>query len=559
MNLISKLTSRFRPSSHRTSGATPSSNATKQKTGATGGSPLETGSNTPQKVTTDGNRVRQSFRRLKKSTKKTSDEGASALPEIPPVQQEEYKKPLCKRSASAKITDNVSNAVAEESSQGNSQLVLRKTPGTTPAPESLGCSNYSEHSFKSRIVGQSSTYPSPKPAPEITHTERKGETLICQPTDDFDDSEPLPHIKPKISIPPDPLPIAGHSTTSYQMAEIREGHVCRSSLNNIQVGQTIPTNNIEKSLNKTGALGRGQYGSIVTMFFGSNEYAVKKGVLFDFEFNALSELHHENIISLDLVIAGKAKEGAHQHYCYYFMPRLTTSLDKCLLNQTPSMSFLLTSEKKKVVIDNLKSILSGTTSALAYIHSKGYLHLNLKASCILIDMKCCIHTDGTSTLICDCPNRPQIKVTGFKQCKKKSIADEKDSTSSKHSEEYDIWSLGCLMSSLLTNCRPETFETTHPSAAPPKTPNTQADNSEEQPRWKKELESYTDGEPQKIAGLALQCILPTAQRPTAKGIIDSRIFSKVTNQELTDTPRNSRTVQNISFIPKIGKKAAWVL
>ena len=103
------------------------------------------------------------------------------------------------------------------------------------------------------------------------------------------------------------------------------------------------------------------------------------------EVEILASLHHDNILPLQAVMMGEEDPQSPSHFlCYHFMPRMSGDLQSYLTKVGHgALSNLLMQHKEdptmlQLVVDNTKHILRSTLKGLAYLHSVGIVHSDVK-------------------------------------------------------------------------------------------------------------------------------------------------------------------------------------
>ena len=104
-----------------------------------------------------------------------------------------------------------------------------------------------------------------------------------------------------------------------------------------------------------------------------------------------SALKHKNILPLLAVLMGEKHEHhSGRFYCYHFMPRMDYDLRQILsTKEVGCLKYLYRNcstnlPKFDRAFSNVKYILKETLKALAYIHSNGYVHRDVKGIYIVI-------------------------------------------------------------------------------------------------------------------------------------------------------------------------------
>ena len=103
------------------------------------------------------------------------------------------------------------------------------------------------------------------------------------------------------------------------------------------------------------------------------------------EVDILSSLDHDNVLLLQAVMMGEENPKRPSRFlCYHFMPRMSGDLQSYLTKVGHgALSNLLMQHKEdptmlQLVVDNTKHILRSTLKALAYLHSVGIVHNDVK-------------------------------------------------------------------------------------------------------------------------------------------------------------------------------------
>ncbi len=164
----------------------------------------------------------------------------------------------------------------------------------------------------------------------------------------------------------------------------------------------------------TERIGSGGNGFVFVMYHGKKRYAVKKTVLRAAEVNVQTALSHNNILALNAVLMGERHERhPERFYCFHFMPRMDYDLRKILSDKKTGClkSYHLANARDPAKFargfKNVMHFLNETREGIAYMHSKGFVHRDIKAGNIMIKMQC---RHKHTPLTCDCGNFSGFKV-----------------------------------------------------------------------------------------------------------------------------------------------------
>ena len=178
-------------------------------------------------------------------------------------------------------------------------------------------------------------------------------------------------------------------------------------------------------------LGKGGNSSVVRVCHDQKAYAMKKTKFRELEIKIHAELQHQNIIPLHAVIYGEHEERkkVFELSSYHFMSILTydlSLLQGCYRKDYNSDEFkqMLNNNPELAEHQGLKFVLSKILDALSYMHSKGYVHRDVKPSNVMLT-RC---SKGHYLLHCTCgSNAFDVKLGDFGSACKKPNWDHSDS------------------------------------------------------------------------------------------------------------------------------------
>ena len=162
-------------------------------------------------------------------------------------------------------------------------------------------------------------------------------------------------------------------------------------------------------------IGKGGNGFVFSMYHENEQFAVKKTVYRSNEVQIHSALNHPNILKLFAVLIGNKHERHRgKFYCFHFMPQMDCDFRQILSSKgvgcLTNFYRICTKDlpKFEVGFTNIKYILHETLEALKYMHSHGYVHRDVKASNIMLKMKC-----RCTPLECRCSTKFEVKLGDF--------------------------------------------------------------------------------------------------------------------------------------------------
>ena len=164
-----------------------------------------------------------------------------------------------------------------------------------------------------------------------------------------------------------------------------------------------------------GKIGKGGNGFVFTMYHERKQYAVKKTVYRSNEVNVHSSLNHKNILPLAAVLMGeKHEQEARKFYCFHFMPKMDFDLRAIMSSKDVGnlKNFYKNTSTNSAKWDrgyaNIKYIIAQTAEGLEYMHSNGYVHRDVKASNIMLGMRC-----NCRPLNCSCSRGFEVRLGDF--------------------------------------------------------------------------------------------------------------------------------------------------